>query len=84
MTAAARKLYTESGAEHVARPSPLAVFTARAEARAILFAAGELDLHQAVDALQAAAIRDGLVAELGQDEVQRIMAEAFHKVREAP
>ena len=87
MTAAARKLADRADnitSIPATRPSPLAVFTARAEARAILFAAGELDLHQAVDALQAAAIRDGLVAELGQDEVQRIMAEAFHKVREAP
>jgi hypothetical protein len=33
----------------------------RTEARAVLIAAGELDLHDAVDGLQADAIRDGLV-----------------------
>jgi hypothetical protein len=59
---------------------PVAVFEARCEARALLFAAGELDLHQAVDELQADAVRDGLVAGIGQDEVQSIMADAFHRV----
>ena len=67
-----------------ARPSPLAVFIARAEARAQLYAAGELALHEAVDVLQATAVASGLVAELGQDEVQQIISEAFRKVREAP
>ena len=63
-------------------PSPLAVFIARAEASASLWQAGELDLHEAVDELQTAAVASGLVAKLGQDEVQRLMAEAFRKVRE--
>jgi hypothetical protein len=45
----------------------LAVFEARVEARAILFAAGEFHLHEAVDALQAAAVSKGLVDEIGQD-----------------
>ena len=65
-----------------AKPSALEVFIARAAARALLWQAGEFDLHEAVDALQAAAVRDGLVAEIGQDEVQQIMTEAFRKVRE--
>jgi len=66
-----------------ASPSPdrLAVFRARAEARALLFAAGELDLHDAVDGLQSYAETSGLVREIGQDEVQRIMAQAFGVVR---
>jgi hypothetical protein len=68
MTAAAARAKT------AARPSTLEVFTARAEARALLWQAGELDLHEAVDELQAAAVRDGLVAEIGQDAVQAIMA----------
>ena len=55
----------------------LDVFIARCEARAKLWQAGEIDLHDAVDALQAAAVRSGLVAEIGQDHVQAIMAEAF-------
>ena len=61
--------------------NPLEVFTARCEVRAYLWAEGELELHDAVDALQAAAERDGLVARLGQDAVQAIMAKAFRAVR---
>ena len=76
MTAAARKR-----TEPAARPSALEVFIARAEARALLWQCGEMDMHEAVDALQSAAVRDGLVAELGQDEVQRLLAEAFRKIR---
>jgi hypothetical protein len=64
------------------RPDPLAVFGLRAWARATLWQCGELDLHEAVDALQAHAIRTGLVAELGQDAVQNIMANAFGQVLE--
>jgi hypothetical protein len=67
-----------------ARASPAAdVFRERCEARAILFAVGEIDLHGAVDVLQADAERSGLVAEIGQDVVQAIMAAAFHAVRQA-
>ena len=69
MTAAARK--------PAAKPSALTVFTARCQAKALLWQAGEIDLHDAIDELQGAAVRDGLVAELGQDEVQRPMADAF-------
>jgi hypothetical protein len=43
------------------RLGPIEIFIARAEARAVLFAAGELALHEAVDALQAATIASGLV-----------------------
>jgi hypothetical protein len=76
MTAAARKR-----AYPAARPSPLKVFIVRAEARALLWQAGEFDLHQAVDELQAAAERDGLVTLLGQDAVQEIISKAFGVVR---
>jgi hypothetical protein len=69
-------------ASATARADPLKVFIARAEARAILWAACEFDLHQVVDELQAAAGRSGLVVELGQDEVQAIMAQAFGAVRD--
>ena len=62
------------------RIDPLAVFKARAEARAILWAACEIDLHEAVDVLQAEP-STGLVAGLGQDAVQRILADAFHSFR---
>jgi hypothetical protein len=39
--------------------------------------AGELTLHESVDALQVAAVVSGLVDEIGQDAVQLILAEAF-------
>jgi hypothetical protein len=69
-------------AQPTARPSPVEIFIARAEARALLWKTGELELHEAVDELQAAAVASGLVAELGQDEVQAIMAKAFAVVRD--
>jgi hypothetical protein len=62
------------------RLDPLVVFKARCEARALLFAAGELDLRQAVDELQDSAVKSGLVDEIGQDRVQEIMAAAFHRI----
>jgi len=74
VTAAARKI--------APRPSTVEVFIARAEARALLWQAGEFSLHDAVDELQTAALRDGLVAELGQDAVQRLMVEAFAPLRD--
>jgi hypothetical protein len=74
MTAAARK--------PAARPSPREVFVARAEARAMLWQAGEISLHDAVDELWAAAVRDGLVAKLGPDKVQQLLADAFAPVRD--
>jgi hypothetical protein len=61
---------------------PVEAFRARAEARAMLYAAGEFDLHEAVDELQFDAERDGFVVLIGQDEVQRIMSEAFRPFRE--
>jgi hypothetical protein len=62
---------------------PIEVFRARAGARALLWKVGEFDLHEAVDKLQADAERDGLIDKIGQDEVQAIMATAFHRYREA-
>jgi hypothetical protein len=63
------------------RIDALTVFIARCEARALLWQAGEFDLHEAIDKLQADAVRDGLVAEIGQDAVQTIIAKAFEVVR---
>jgi hypothetical protein len=57
------------------------VLIARTEARALLWQAGELDLHTAVDDLQVAAQASRLVAEIGQDAVQAIIAQAFEAVR---
>jgi hypothetical protein len=73
MSAVARQV---SGA-----PVPvLDVFRLRCQARAELVAACLIDFYQAIDELQAAAVHSGLVAEIGQDGVQAIMAEAFAKV----
>jgi hypothetical protein len=59
-----------------------AVFEARCWARARLYSEGELELHEAVDKLQESADRDGLVAAIGQDQVQWMMSDAFGAVRE--
>jgi hypothetical protein len=61
-----------------AAPS-LEIFKVDCEVRAALFAAGELELHEAVDSLQYAAAASGLVALLGQDAVQAVMAAAFSR-----
>ena len=58
------------------------MFQVRCEARAILFAVGELGLQDAIDAVQGAAVGTGLVDEIGQDAVQAVMAEAFKRVRD--
>ena len=68
----------EQGTERLTK---LAIFKERCEVRAILVEAAVYDLHEAVDVLQADAVESGLVADLGQDEVQAIMAEAFGRVR---
>jgi hypothetical protein len=52
-------------------------FKLRCEARALLWRLGELELQDAVDVLQADAVFDGLVDQLGQDAVQEIMARVF-------
>jgi hypothetical protein len=59
------------------------VFRLRCEARADQVAACLMDFHEAVDGLRAAAIRYGLVKEIGMDAVQAIVAEAFAKVPRA-
>lgn len=59
----------------------LTVFAERCEARALLWAAGQLSLHDAVHKLQFDAVRTGLVREFGQDEIQLLMAKAFEARR---
>jgi hypothetical protein len=72
MTAAA-------AARVVSGPSALDVFIARSEGRALLWQCGELSLHEAVDALQHAAERDGLVALIGQDKCSASWRTRFEK-----
>jgi hypothetical protein len=59
------------------KPDLLDVFRARAEARCLLVANGLMDLQTAVDGLQESAAAQGLLKEFGQDEIQRILSEAF-------
>jgi hypothetical protein len=47
-----------------------------------LWQAGELTLHEAVDVLWSDAVASELVAALGDDEIQRLMAGAFAAVRD--
>ena len=57
----------------------VAVSEARCWACARLYAEGELHLR-AIEKLQCDAERDGLVAAIGQDRIQEMMAEALAKV----
>lgn len=81
MTACALDQVPRTTAAEFRRADPTEVFTARCQARAILFEVGEFDLHEAVDVLQAAAVASSLVYELGQDFVRQLMAEAFASIR---
>jgi hypothetical protein len=75
MTAAAR-IY---GEPHV---DLLDAFIERVCARAYLWAIGEYELAEAVDALQRDAERDGLVSRVGQDAIQVILAGGFASFRD--
>src|SRR5262245_38382595 len=61
--------------------SPAEVVAARCKALATLAAAGDVDLVESIDRLQAAAAAAGLVDQYGQDAVQAFMADAFAVVR---
>jgi hypothetical protein len=76
MTSAAARTIDQDKAKP-AKASALEIFRERCEARAILIANGYLDFQIAIDELQEAAVRQGLVATHGQDEIQRILAESF-------
>jgi hypothetical protein len=67
-------------------PAPMDALALRAWARAYLWDAGEIkSVPEAVDPLQTFAVESGLVAEIGQDAVQKILADAFMPYRsEAP
>jgi hypothetical protein len=84
MTAAARAIRESNILNGNITPVPaIDVFRERCEARAILVEACALDLHEAGDGLQEAAVATGLVDEIGQDAVQAIMAKAFAQVPRA-
>ena len=60
---------------------PLEVFELRAWARARLYAENLIELGEAVDVLQDAAERDGLIDQFGQETIQAILAAAFGGTR---
>ena len=66
----------------IKRINLLDVFIERAEGRAYLWSIGELSLHAAVDVLQADAEHDGLIEQIGQDQVQKNLAECFAPYRD--
>lgn len=61
---------------------PLLVFTARAEARALLAYAGEYDADAAIDALLDDAWNCGLVDQVGDGALYAIITTAFAKYQE--
>ena len=60
---------------------PQTIFELRCWARAVLFFNGEFDMAEAVDPLQEYALRSGLVASVGQDKIQNLIAAAFTECR---
>ena len=65
----------------IKRINLLDAFIERAEVRAYLWSVGELTLHEAVDVLQADVKRDGLIEQIGQDQIQKILGECFAPYR---
>jgi hypothetical protein len=59
------------------RVAPILVLRARAEARSLLFSAGEFTLGEALDPLFAYAHKAGLVKMLGSEAVEDIVYDAF-------
>ena len=66
-----------TAAAAIKRINLLDAFIERAKGRAYLWSIGELTLHEAVDVLQADAERDGLIEQIGQDQIQKILGECF-------
>jgi hypothetical protein len=73
-------------AAHMIAPAPIDVLELRAWARALLLAEGEIEsVPAAVDPLQAFAVASGLVAQIGADRVQQIIAQQFReRLRDEP
>jgi hypothetical protein len=62
--------------------NPLLVLQARAEARAMLYAANEFDLEEAIAPLMQYALRSGVVDRIGAERAFAIIKAAFAKVAE--
>jgi hypothetical protein len=65
----------------IKRADPSKAFRLRCWARGYLARNYMLDLHAAVDVLQADAERQGLIAQYGQDLIQQWIAEGFQDER---
>jgi hypothetical protein len=59
------------------RVAPILVLRARAEARSLLFSAGEFTLGEALDPLFAYAHKAGLLKTLGTEAIENIVYDAF-------
>jgi hypothetical protein len=73
----------QAGKTEAAYADPLECFYELADTRAYLWSHFEYELPEAVDVLQAHAVRSGLVQLIGPDAVQGIMAHAFRPYRGA-
>jgi hypothetical protein len=62
--------------------SPLLVFHARAEARALLYKVGEFDLEQALAPLLAYAVESGIIDDIGGAAAFAILKDAFKDIAE--
>jgi hypothetical protein len=62
--------------------NPLLILQARAEARAMLYAANDFDLEQALAPLLRYALESGVVDEIGAERSFAIIKTAFAKVAE--
>jgi hypothetical protein len=63
-------------------PAPIDILELRAWARALLWAEGEIEsVSEAIDPLQAFADASGLVSEIGQDAVQKVLSNALAPYR---
>jgi hypothetical protein len=66
------------------RQAPIDVLRLRAECRALLWAEQLIEtIPDAVDPLRHFAVDSGLVDEIGQDAVQKILVDAFRPYRES-
>ena len=63
--------------------SPFRILQARAEARALLYAANEFDLDEALAPLRAYAIESGIVDEIGAEEALNLIHRPFGLADEA-
>jgi hypothetical protein len=65
-----------------AEVQPLLVLLMRAEARAIMFAAGDFDLEEAIAPLTRYALDSGIVDHIGAERAYAIVKQAFAGVAE--